>query len=439
MIHIDKIQKELLHLVGFEDEVGCIEGATAGAYMQESESGLYFQQAHPLITLDNLYSIAPDFSSLEDQASYVKAEAYKKTKAYSKGDTIVTAGSLYTLRRDMGADEVGTIPANNPGLFSRTTPFTKWLDNKVQASISKVVNRFITEKYSSAISKPILERKTLFDGAGRLCDIIENRHKIVGFEIVPIRAKGISVKINRIGIQVAGPCDIELNLFHSSSSEPVKTMSVSAKAGFNWIDVPSWLLNYNDDTIDSGGSWYLAYRQSDNVEAINKDLDWSKGPCKSCSASAYSSWRAWSRFMEVHPFCVPDDQLGHSLKLWDVSTNEYRYDKNWGLNLDISIYCDLTDFIIREKAMFTDVLMKQFAVDMLREFAYNPNVRTNRHSISASRMDILYELDGDSSSMKKSGLSWQLDNAYKALDISTQGLDRVCLPCKNNGIKYRTV
>ena len=89
--------------------------------------------------------------------------------------------------------------------------------------------------------------------------------------------------------------------------------------------------------------------------------------------------------------------------------------------------------------LFQDVIAKQVAVDMLREFAYNPNVRTNRHSINASRVDILYEIDGDSSSMKKSGLSYQLDLSFKAIELSTEGIDRVCLPCKNNGIRYLTV
>jgi hypothetical protein len=79
------------------------------------------------------------------------------------------------------------------------------------------------------------------------------------------------------------------------------------------------------------------------------------------------------------------------------------------------------------------------AVDMLREFAYNPSVRTNRHAINASRMDILYALDGDSASMKKSGLCYELDMAIKALDISTRGQDRICMPCANKGIRYTVV
>ena len=85
------------------------------------------------------------------------------------------------------------------------------------------------------------------------------------------------------------------------------------------------------------------------------------------------------------------------------------------------------------------MIAKQLAIDILREFAYNPNVRTNRHSINAARTDILYEIDGDSSSMKKSGLSYQLEQAIKAVMLDTKGIDRVCQPCVNNGVRYRTI
>ena len=162
---------------------------------------------------------------------------------------------------------------------------------------------------------------------------------------------------------------------------------------------------------------------------------------------------AWSKHLEIHPFFVNEELVDAvnfnddfnkdfakcPLHLWDVENNQYTYDNNYGLNLEVTVSCDITDFIVEQRMMFQDVIAKQVAVDMLREFAYNSNVRTNRHSINASRLDILYEVDGDSSSMKKSGLSYQLDMAFKAIKLSTSGIDRVCLPCRNNGIKYRTV
>lgn len=233
---------------------------------------------------------------------------------------------------------------------------------------------------------------------------------------------------------------------HSSMDAPVKIIKLNkiCKNSIEWFSLDDVYLPYQSDNNDAGGSWYLCYFQSELPEgsqAIRKNKDWSKEPCGSCSRKELLAWQAWSKYIEVHPFFVNEElvEIEEEPHLWDVKNNQYTYDNNYGLNLEITISCDITDFIIEQRMLFQDIIAKQVAVDMLREFAYNANVRTNRHSINASRLDILYEVDGDSSSMKKSGLSYQLDMAFKAINISTQGIDRVCLPCKNNGIKYRTV
>ena len=250
-------------------------------------------------------------------------------------------------------------------------------------------------------------------------------------------------------MQFTEPGSYTLYLIHSSSSTPIKVISLEKKQknSFEWFTFDDLCLPYQGENTDSGGSWYLCYRQSELPEgsrAIKKDKDWSKEPCGSCSRKELLAWQAWSKYLEVHPFAVNEELLldaeADSFQLWwDISRNNYRYDTNYGLNLEITVACDITDFIIEQRAHFQDIIAKQVAVDMLKELAYNANVRTNRHSINASRIDILYELDGDSASIKKSGLSYELDLAFKALDLDTRGLDRVCLPCKNNGIKYRVV
>lgn len=459
MVQVDKIQDALLHLIGWKQTTNNIEGASVCESLTESESGLYFQQAHPLITIDNLFCVAPDFSANEETASYSEYEAYKQTAQasamalrsvavveqpkYNKGQVVIFGGKLYKALQDI--TDISTSKTANPSTlqdeWAETSLFSEWLESKVKGSIAKVVNRFINDKLVSNTTKAICENKALFDGTGRLTDTITNRNNLVGLEIVPIRAKGITTKINKIGLQFTKPGQYILYLMHSSSEEPVAIISVDKQhSGFEWIKVDNLLLPYSSEFTDAGGSWYLCYKQSELPEgsqAINKDKDWSKGPCKSCSRSEFMSWQAWSKYLEIHPFSIKEAE--GEMSMWDVENNNYEYNKNYGINLDISIHCDLTEFIIEQRSLFTDLIMKQFAIDMLREFAYNPNVRTNRHSINVSRMDILYELDGDSSSMKKSGLSYQLEQAFKAVEFSTQGLDRVCLPCKNNGVKYRTV
>lgn len=427
MIRIADIQDKMLHLVGWKQSYD-LSDIMLSSNLTQTESGMYFQQIHPLLTLDNLRSIAPDFQNYNWQVHDVN-------KAYKSGEVVRVDDSLYKAIQDVPA-ETDILDSE---YWSETNPFSEWLEEKTKASIVKLVNKFINMKLADKATKSLIENKILFDGTGRLTNKIENRNRLVGFEIDTVRSKGVTVKIDKIGLQMTEPGSYTLYIFHSSNPEPIYTLTFEkTKANsLEWFKPKDdILLPYESINTDAGGSWYLVYKQSElpeNAQAIYKDRDWSTGPCKACSRSEFLAYQAWSRYIEVHPFYISENEE------FNPETMNFTYDKNYGINLEVSAYCDLTDFIIKQRAMFQDVLLKQVAIDFLREFAYNPNVRTNRHSINASKLDILVELDGDSNSMRQSGLSYELDIALKALSISTQGLDRVCLPCVNNGIKYRSI
>lgn len=434
MVRAIDIQEKLLHLIGWEQNYDTSDLKISDA-LTVSESGLYFQQIHPLLTLQNMSCIAPDFKNMT-------FEEYSAEEAYSKGNIVKYNELLYKALQN----SVGKQPDIESEYWVETNPFSEWLESKTKASIQKAISRYCNEKIAQGTYKTLCENRTLFDGTGRLVDVVKNKKNLVGFEIVPIRAKGVTTKINKIGLQFTEPGEYALYLMHSSMDAPVKIIKLNKirKNSIEWFSLNDIYLPYQSDDNDAGGSWYLCYFQSELPEgsqAIRKNKDWSKEPCGSCSRKELLAWQAWSKYIEVHPFFVNEElvEIEEEPRLWDVENNQYTYDNNYGLNLEITVACDITDFIIEQRMLFQDIIAKQVAVDMLREFAYNANVRTNRHSINASRLDILYEVDGDSSSMKKSGLSYQLDMAFKAINISTQGIDRVCLPCKNNGIKYRTV
>lgn len=451
MIRATEIQEKLLHLIGWEQNYDTSDLRISDA-LTVSESGLYFQQVHPLLTLQNLSCIAPNFNDT------VFAE-YSAEKPYSKGNIVRCEGKLYKALET----SQGVKPGAYKDYWVETSPFSEWLERKTCGSIQKAIMRYCNEKICQGTYKVLCESKTLFDGTGRLVDTVKNRNNLVGFEIVPVRAKGVTTKLNKVCLQFTEPGVYKLYLMHSSMGAPVKVIKLNKtrRNSAEWFSLEDVYLPYQSENNDAGGSWYLCYLQSElpnGSQAIRKNKDWSKEPCASCSRQELLSWRAWSKYLEIHPFLVNEEHVDKntgvfnddfgvdfsrtstvSASLWDVDNNQYTYDNNYGLNLDITVSCDITDFIIEQRDLFQDIIAKQVAVDMLKEFAYNANVRTNRHSINASRLDILYELDGDSSSMKKSGLNYQLDQAFKAASLSTQGLDRVCLPCKNNGVKYKTI
>jgi hypothetical protein len=436
MVRIQEIQEGLLHLIGWRQSYDANDGVISEALAQ-SESGLYYQDAHPLLTLQNLQSIAPDFSNI----SY---PVHSTEETYAKGVVVTDSDKHYKSLKAVPEN----IHITDTEYWIETNPFSEWLETKTKACITKAISCYVNEKVAKGTYKTLCEKKTLFDGTGRIYDTIKNKNNLVGFEIVPIRAKGVTTKINRIGLQFSEPGDYTILVMHSSLMEPYYQETFTKRIGNNieWFTPSQELyLPYETDEIDAGGSWYICYVQSQlptGSQAIRKSRDWSKGPCNECSRHEYETWRIWSKYIEVYPFYVNEELVpvvDEQVQLWDVENNLYDYSTNYGLNLDITVACDMTDFIIEQRQMFTDYLSKSLAIDFLREFAYNPNVRTNRHSINASRPDILYEIDGDSSSMKKSGLSYQLELASKAIQVSTEGIDRVCLPCVNHGIKYRAV
>lgn len=433
MYRVSEIKTNLLHLIGWQQNYDTQDFVIADSLTQ-SDSGMFFQQAHPLLTLQNLKNIAPDFNN-------ITYDAFVNGTLYRAGSRVVYLTKKYRAK----LDNINVLPTASAEDWEEFNPFTEWLENKTYASIIKAISEYTNRKLSTGNANKLLENKILFDGAGRITDVTPNQNAWAGFELVAVRSKGVTLKINKIGLQFTTAGTVTLYLMHSSSSAPIRTIEcvISKPNSMQWFTQTDLFLPYVSDDVDAGGSWYLVYNQAElpvGSQAIYKDRDWSKGPCEGCSRTDYASWQAWSRYLEVHPFKVNaenvDDDLG--VRLWDVQNNLYTINTNYGINLEVTVECDITDFIVAQKNIFRDIIMYQVACDLLREMAYNPSVRINRNSVNVTKADILYELDGDSASLKKSGLAYKLDLAFKAISLNTRGIDRVCLPCKNNGIKYRT-
>lgn len=380
MYRIDTIKDKFSNLLGWRQHHG---EAMISESLTNSESGMYYQDMHPLVTLDNIKSIAPDFGNEEE--------------------------------------------------------FSQWLREKTNASILRAISILYDEKLADKTLKSLLESKVLFSGAGRLTDVVKATNSIVGFELVPLRAQGATLRIEKIGLQFTQPGKVKLYVMHSSQAQPVRTKEIeyTGNGSFQWVDVDIYL-PYLSSESDAGGSWFLCYDEKElpeGMRAIEKSKDWSKEPCRGCSRGEYESWQAWSKYLEVHPFkaqgVLPD--------MWDIADNVYTYTTNYGINLMVTMQCDITDILVSQRMSLANMIGLQVASDMIREFAYNPNFRINRMAHNFSRTELLYELDGDSQGTKKSGLVYELAKAREAVNLDISGISRVCLPCGKQGIRYRTV
>lgn len=441
MYRLKEIQDALLHVCGWEQSYNPKEAIDSD--LTRSESGLMFQGAHPLLTLDTMRAIMPD------DWGYQYPE-WNSRETYSAG-TIVrydlngNDDELYWESiRDNNTNE---IPGQSILFWKPYNILSDFLERVTRNGIATAIQTFTQIKQLDKETRNLLERRTFFDGAGRIRATLQNTHKLVGFEIVPVRALGVTAKIEKIGLQMTGGTGIvKMYLFHSSQIYPIKTFDLDFQVkngGFQWFTLEDCFLPYISKDNNSGGSWFLCYNQDElpqGMEAINVSKDWSREPCGTCNIGSVEVWRELTKYLQVTPFMYnAPETFAKYPGLWDIAYTMYTNTQNYGLNCEITVGCDLTDFIISQRQIFQDVIQKQVAVIALRALAMNPNVRVNRYQSNATRTDILYELDGNTSGVRPVGLGYQLKKAYEALKLDTQGLDRVCLSCNNRGVRYKAV
>ena len=430
MIRIQKIQDELLHLVGWEQDYDP-EKQIADA-LTETESGLTFQQAHPMVTLDNIRAIMPE----QYQYTY---PAYDAEKEYGKGNKVSYEQKVW---ESLENHNTGNVPSEGSGYWKEYDFVSVWIERLTRSAIAKTVQTFLQGKSLLRESKTLLERRSLFDGAGRLTNTVENGQRIVGMEIVPAYSMGVTTKLERIGLQMTGATGtVTLYVFHSTQLDPLYTIEFQVTKGngsMEWKVLDDIYLPY----MGSTGAWYVCYNQADlpeGMEAVNVTKDWSREPCGTCNRGSLEAWRALTKYIMISPFRVRAlETFAEFPELWDIEQNVYTNTSNYGINMEVSVGCDLTDFIVAQRSIFATVLQRQLACDVLRTLAMNPDVRVNRNQANASREGLLYEVDGNPQG-RATGLGKDLKDAYEALDLDTWGIDRICLTCKPTRVKYTTV
>lgn len=440
MIRINEICEALKNVCGWEQSYDPAKAIDDN--LTQAESGLYFQGAHPLLTLDNMEAIMPDDWGIQYPV-WDALTQWKQNKVVQYGND-TNGNKLFWKAK---ADNVGEEPTEDSLFWSKYNILSDFLERMTRNGIATAIQTFTQIKQLDKETRNLLERRTFFDGAGRIRATLQNNHRLVGFEIVPVRAMGVTAKIEKIGLQMTGGTGVvRMYLFHSSQIDPIKTFDLNftvTNGGFQWFPLTDCYLPYISDKNNAGGSWFLCYNQDElpaGMEAINVSKDWSREPCGTCNIGSVEVWRELTKYLQVTPFMYnAPETFAEYPELWDIAYTMYTRTQNYGLNCEITIGCDLTDFIISQRQIFQTVIQRQVAAIALRTLAMNPNVRVNRNQSNATRMDILYELDGNTSGVRPGGLGYDLKKSYEALQIDTQGLDRICLACNNRGVRYRTV
>lgn len=409
MYNSNTLTAGLLPLIGWrqnEDPSGVQLNA-----LTSSTSGLYYNDQHPLLSFDNLLSIAPYFE-------LVNYPAWSGATSYSVGAKISHEGALYIAVDDSLNEE-----PPNALYWAVYSPFTEWLKQKTEAGILAVVEDWISRKFQVKTAKNLLSRKQVFATTPRLSDLDENVGEVVGFEFLPNTSRNTVAVIGQIGLSLSVNQNLLVSLFAANNPVALETQLITydGDGAEQWTAV-NW-------ELPGGTSYYVVYEQADlSGQSIN-------------GARSYNSVQAGGtvypqelKGVIIQAFRVPGD----TSSLWDIEDNIYTGSTNYGLNFRLSVHCDYTTFLLEQKDLFKGLLAKGVAMALLRELAYNPNSRVNRHESNASLTQILYEIDGDSQG-RPGGLRFAYEGAMQTAALDDTGIEKTCLPIRKRSVNYRTI
>ena len=297
--------------------------------------------------------------------------------------------------------------------------FSQWLLSATEDGITKAVSRLLTEKLSQKSAMGILDSKILFDQAATRAQY-DIDGKMVGVELYIYNRFGVKAKVERIGLCYDLPCQAVVKLWHTSQKDPVKTetFSYTKAMSVQWFSLnPAFEFHYDSHSDAVGGVWMITVTVPDGITAV----------------APHASPVYYGRFLKAIPFTATKQTT-----IWDLEDNDYETQAA-GLNIHIALQTDFTYFILDQRDQLSALIAKQVAAMLLRQIAFNPSAKIGHHTANISKAELLYELDGDSTGNKKSGIGHDLEKLIQATSLDTEKLDNIVFSKKSKSIRYRTI
>jgi len=303
----------------------------------------------------------------------------------------------------------------------------KYIAEKVEVATVNVFNDVLQKRQVEGYGKTLLEQVQLLNRPSFLSDKIVNQSRFVGFQIKVKDVTGLQVLIDQIGLQLDGAQEtINIYLFHSSRIEPLKVFEISTlNSAWVWKSISASL-----DSMDSekffGGVFILGYYQNDLTRmAINySNFDWNKGECQGCGTSYYSLWKSVQNHFHIYPIYWPEGNYTVG-EMPDLSLASYDNAKSWGLNLKLTVRCDLTFFFVQNRFVFKNLLGYQVALLILNDMQFSTEINSTHEQL---RNMIIRTLEGDKET-NALNLPQQYSRELKAVSFNISDINRVCLGC----------
>lgn len=417
-------------LVGFRPSLNT-ELPDIESSLQESESGIYVNDIHSLVSVENIYNC------INETGLITLPAAWSSATAYTTGQKVSSSGIIYTALQN-STNQVVTQTA----YWQRNgNPLSVYLTDKINQSAVKIANQVYVNKNLNQQAKSIMPESMLYSGNGNIRDVITPNGRFVGFRL-KLKELDLGMIVRKIGIQFNEVVtDFPIYLYNSNRIDPVNIWEISTTQAFSfqWIELTKQTLSFLSDSANAGSDYFIGYYEDDlgTAKAINNKYTFTQNLCGPCNPVNDNLRKAWGQYVDVVPFSVESGQIQEDRTLWNTEYNGYTDGINFGLNILASVFCDTTDFFCRNKIGLANAIAFQTAVSILQDMAYSS--RDNQQSQKLMNM-ATFALGNQQNNTP--GLESQLANQIMQVDFNYAGTNSKCLPCSDiyaNSVTLGTV
>ena len=293
-------------------------------------------------------------------------QPYNPTYAILNEANTASTSGLYV--NDNAYAKVEYIKETQDYISISNEDFNAFLVNMQKSSIANICNQVFSEF-------DFIDRNLLYKNANNKVETETLPNGFIGYRIKVSNSKNTAFKINKVILDFAGAGTFDLVLWNTGKKEPIYTKEITITSD-NQVEELNWVLDNTSTTYK--GDYYIGYITSPNVFMPFK-REWN-------NAGLMSSFKELSvEKVLVHNFT--------GTELFDLDLIDgCSYDT--GLNLDISIYDDYTDFIINNKMLFSKAINLDMTIKCLQLYVSSLRSNASQRNSQELYQKIMVEIEG---------------------------------------------
>jgi hypothetical protein len=290
------------------------------------------------------------------------------------------------------------IKDNQDYLSISNSDFNLFLNDLKKSSISNVCNQVFNEF-------DFIDRSLLYKNASNKIDVETLPTSFIGYRINISNERNVAFKINRVLLDFQGTGEFTLLLWNTAKKAAIQTKVITITTDHQEV-ILDWEVNNSDTTYK--GEYYIGY--------INNAL----------TVSPYKrDWNAGTVLSQLtYLFIQPIKVLNHTTNTLFDLTKIDGLSESTGLNFDITVYDDYTDFVINNKMLFARAIQLDAMIGCIQ--LYLSSLRSNANQAHSAQLyeKIMIELEGTTagSIVKVTGLKNQLVGEITSIRSEIQKL-----------------